>query len=122
MSLLNLSKHLLKECDDCIIRFETYRKEDKDPDFFQDVKPHAYQIDELLQEWEKLVRKWIQEKRPKYVHPSQVDSLLESMKQFIVQSYYKGTSKKRFLKSIHSSKYTLETIIQAIKEVGDEHA
>lgn len=120
MSLLKLSTQLLKECDDCIVRFETYREDDKDPDFFQDVKPHAYQIDELLQEWESLVRQWIQTKRPKYVHPSQVDSLVDSMKQFIVQSYYKGTSKKRFLKSVHSSKYTLETIIQAIREVGDE--
>ncbi|WP_313890951.1 YppE family protein [Psychrobacillus sp.] len=122
MSLLQLSKQLLAECDQCIIRFEKFRAEDKDPDFFQDVKPHAYAIDELLQEWESLIRVWIQVKRPKYVHPSQVDSLIESMKQFIVQSYYKGTSKKRFLKSIHSSKYTLETIIQAIKEVGDELA
>ncbi|MFF2752727.1 YppE family protein [Psychrobacillus sp. NPDC058041] len=122
MSLLKLSTQLLKECDDCIIRFETYREIDKDPDFFNDVKPHAYQIDALLQEWEELVRKWIQTKRPKYVHPTQVDSLEESMKQFIVQSYYKGTSKKRFLKSVHSSKYTIETIIQAIREVGDEFA
>jgi len=122
MSLLRLSEQLLKECDESILRFQFYREEDKEPDFFKDVKPHAYKLDEVLLEWEKLVRTWIQVKRPKYVHPSQIDSLLESMKQFIVQSYYKGTSKKRFLKSIHSSKYTLETIIQAIKEVGDEHA
>lgn len=121
LSLLELSIQLLKECDDCISRLEKYRAENIEPDFFQDVRPHAYQLDGQLLEWEELVRKWIQLKRPKYVHPSQIDSLLESMKQFIVQSYYKGTSKKRFLKSIHSSKYTLETIIQAIKEVGDEH-
>ena len=29
----------------------------------------------MLLEWEKLVRTWIQVKRPKYVHPSQIDSL-----------------------------------------------
>ena len=122
LSLLELSKQLLKECDESITRFHLYREKDMDPDFFQDVKPHAYYIDEVLLEWEQLVRHWIQVKRPKYVHPSQIDSLLESMKQFIVQSYYKGTSKKRFLQSVHSSKYTLETIIQAIKEVGDSDA
>ena len=122
LSLLELSKQLLKECDESITRFHLYREKDMDPDFFQDVKPHAYYIDEVLVQWEKLVRTWIQVKRPKYVHPSQIDSLLESMKQFIVQSYYKGTSKKRFLQSVHSSKYTLETIIQAIKEVGDSDA
>lgn len=121
MTLLQLSNQLLKECDDCIKRFESFRAEDKDPDFFEDVRPHAYKIDEILLEWENLVRKWIQMKQPKYVHPSQIDSLVESMKQFIVQSYYKGTSKMRFLKSIHASKYTLETIIHAIKEIGDEH-
>lgn len=122
LSLLKLSNQLMKECDDCILRFHQYRELDKEPDFFIDVKPHAYKIDEICLEWEQLARKWIQVKRPKYVHPSQIDSLLESMKQFIVQSYYKGTSKKRFLSSVHSSKYTLETIIQAIKEVGDEYA
>lgn len=122
LSLLQLSNQLMKECDECISRFHLYRELDKEPDFFEDVKPHAYNIDEILIEWEQLVRKWIQVKRPKYVHPSQIDSLLESMKQFIVQSYYKGTSKKRFLSSVHSTKYTLETIVQAIKEVGDEYA
>ncbi len=121
LSLLQLSKQLLIECDESIVRFHLYREEDREPDFFQDVRPHAYKIDELLLEWEKLVWTWIRVKRPKYVHPSQIESLLESMKQFIVQSYYKGTSKKRFLKTIHSSKYTLETIIQAISEVGDEY-
>lgn len=122
MSLLRLSEQLAKECDESILRFQLYRELDKEPDFFGEVKPHAYKIDEVLLEWEKLVRTWIQAKRPKYVHPSQIDSLIESMKQFIVQSYYKGTSKKRFLKSIHASKYTLDTIMQAIKEVGDEYA
>jgi len=122
LSLLELSNQLMKECDESISRFHLYRELDKEPDFFSDVKPHAYKMDEILLEWEQLVRKWIQVKRPKYVHPSQIDSLLESMKQFIVQSYYKGTSKKRFLSSVHSSKYTLETIVQAIKEVGDEYA
>ena len=122
MTLFHLSTKLIKECDECITRFYSYRELDKEPDFFQDVRPHALELDEVLLEWEKLVRVWIQQKRPKYVHPSQVDSLLESMKQYVVQSFYKGTSKARFLKSVHSSKYTLETIVQAIKEVGDQHA
>lgn len=119
LSLTNVNKQLIIECDSCIERFHLFREEDREPDFFQDVKPYAYYIDELLNEWEQLVRPWIQLKRPKYVHPSQIDSLLESMRQFVVQSFYKATSKKRFLKSVHSSKYTLETILQALKEVGE---
>lgn len=119
LSLTNVNKQLIIECDNCIERFHRFREEDREPDFFEEVKPYAYYIDELLIEWEQLVRPWIQIKRPKYVHPSQIDSLLESMKQFVVQSFYKATSKKRFLKSVHSSKYTLETILQALKEVGE---
>lgn len=119
LSLTNVNKQLIIECDSCIERFDLFREENREPDFFQDVKPYAYYIDELLNEWEQLVRPWIQLKRPKYVHPSQIDSLLESMRQFVVQSFYKATSKKRFLKSVHSSKYTLETILQALKEVGE---
>ena len=42
LSLLELSKQLLKECDESITRFHLYREKDMDPDFFQDVKPHAY--------------------------------------------------------------------------------
>lgn len=119
MSLTSVNNQLLNECDICIERFHRFREEDREPDFFREVQPYAYNIDELLNEWEQLVRPWIQTKRPKYVHPSQIDSLLESMRQFVVQSFYKATSKKRFLKSVHSSKYTLETILQALKEVGE---
>ena len=34
---------------------------------------------------------WIKIAKPKYVHPVQMDTLTDGMKQFIVQSFYKKT-------------------------------
>ena len=43
------------------------------------------------------------------------------MEQFVVQSFYKGTSKKRFIQSIQSTQYTLSILKRKIDE-GDEDA
>jgi len=39
------------------------------------------------------------------------------MEQFVVQSFYKETSKKRFLDAIHSTSYTLKIFDGLVKEV-----
>lgn len=39
------------------------------------------------------------------------------MEQFVVQSFYKETSKKRFLDAIHSTFYTLKNFERLLKEV-----
>jgi len=43
------------------------------------------------------------------------------MEQFVVQSFYKETSKKRFLDAIHSTSYTLKIFERLVKE-GEKDA
>ncbi len=97
------------------------REEDRTPDFFQEVKPHADEIHQLLKVWQQEANKWIQKNRPKYMHTQQIASVVESMEQFVVQSFYKETSKKRFLDAIHSTSYTLKTFERLVKE-GEKDA
>jgi len=114
--LLQQTSKLIDECEKCVLRFWQMREEDRTPDFFEEVKPHADSIHQLLKEWQQEANVWIQKNRPKYIHTQQIASAVESMEQFVVQSFYKETSKKRFLDAIHSSSYTLEILERVVKE------
>lgn len=119
MSLKEKCEILLAVCKECKERHTDMREQDRDPDFFEEVKPYADKYHALLEEWREDTLTWIREKKPKYIHPGQVMNLEDMMKQFIVQSFYKRTGLKRFIQSIQSTEYTLKTIITGIDEVGD---
>ncbi|WP_320940511.1 YppE family protein [Lysinibacillus capsici] len=116
MLVIQQTSKLIDECDQCVSRFWQMREEDRTPDFFQEVKPHADEIHQFLKEWQQEANKWIQKNRPKYMHTQQIASVVESMEQFVVQSFYKETSKKRFLDAIHSTSYTLKIFERLVKE------
>ncbi|MBO1911499.1 YppE family protein, partial [Microvirga sp. 3-52] len=109
-------KILLSVCQECLERHTEMRRLDRDPDFFEEVKPYADKYHAMLDEWAEESYAWIKVARPKYVHPSQIDTLTDGMKQFIVQSFYKKTGLKRFVLTIRSAEYTLKTFIDAIEE------
>ncbi|MFC4354607.1 YppE family protein [Chryseomicrobium palamuruense] len=115
MRLQQINRDLLDECHQCISRFESMRELDAVADFYKEVRPHTLEFDQLIAEWKELAIEYINEHQPKYVHLSQIESAEEQMKQFIVQSFYKETSKKRFYQSIHAAIYTLETIQTELK-------
>lgn len=116
MKLQEQTEQLLKECESCKNRFFRMREQNVAPDFFQEVKPHANMIHELLTDWQKNVVRWLKEYKPKYFHEQQIESVVEAMNQFVVQSFYKETSKKRFLQSIHSVHYTLSSLLRYLNE------
>ncbi len=114
--MIQQTAQLIDECEQCVSRFWQMREEDRTPDFFQEVKPHADKIHQLLKEWQQEANKWIKQNRPKYMHTQQIASAAESMEQFVVQSFYKETSKKRFLDAIHSTSYTLKIFERLVRE------
>ncbi|KOP80549.1 hypothetical protein AMS59_03975 [Lysinibacillus sp. FJAT-14745] len=117
MLLIQQTSKLIDECDKCVSRFWQMREENRTPDFFVEVKPYADVIHQLLKEWQQEANEWIQKNRPKYMHTQQIASAVESMEQFVVQSFYKETSKKRFLDAIHSTSYTLKIFERLVKEI-----
>jgi len=119
-TLLEKTERLLSVCEECLNRLPAMRELDREPDFFEEVKPYADTNHRLLDEWTEEIRTLIREERPKYIHLHQIESLNESMKQFIVQSFYAKTGKKRFVLSINSATYTLRTVLDELQSKGGD--
>lgn len=120
MSKIEDTKLLLTICDECEQRFYRMRETDHEPDFFEEVKPYADSSHQAIAQWAEEMKVWIQKEKPRYVHEVQVDSLKDSMTQFVVQSFYKATGKKRFILSIRAARYTLQTVLDAMNADQEE--
>ena len=121
MDLQLMTANLVDACEQAIERFYNMRERNAEPDFFKEVKPYADNMRAQLQIWRKLAYEWIIENQPKYMHKQQIDHAYDAMEQFFVQSFYKATSKKRFIQSVQSTKYTLTTLKRYVEE-GQSHA
>ncbi|MDW0115524.1 YppE family protein [Sporosarcina thermotolerans] len=115
MNLIEKTERLLSVCEECLPRLLAMRELEEEPDFFNEVKPYADENHKLVDDWTEEMRTYIRTEKPRYVHIHQVESLNESMKQFIVQSFYAKTGKKRFVLSINSATYTLKTVLEALE-------
>lgn len=111
-----LTEELLDECKACWQRFLKMRETDTSPDFFIDVKPHADLYHEKLMTWQKEIDTWIDHEKPKYMHKIQIHNTVDAMDQFLVQSFYQKTSKKRLYQSIQSVTYTLESLQRILQK------
>ena len=120
MQLLNETHKLIEECEACHGRFQEMRRLDREPDFFNEVKPHADFVHERIRNWQQLAHHWINNKHPKNLYVQQIDHAADAIEQFVVQSFYKGTSKKRFIQSIQSAQYTLKLLASKIEEGEDD--
>lgn len=49
------------------------------------------------------------------MHESQIQNVVDAMNQFVVQSFYKETSKKRFIQSVQSVHYTLSFFLRYLE-------
>lgn len=116
MELLAMTTKLLAVCDEAAARFYDMRERDAEPDFFNEVKPYADEMRAQLEIWQQLAYEWITANQPKYMRKQQIDHAREAMEQFIVQSFYKATSKKRLIQSIESTKYTLGSLKRYVEE------
>lgn len=116
MRLAEKCEILLAVCKECRQRHTDMREQNREPDFFNEVKPYADKYHALIDEWAEDAYEWIREEKPKYTHPAQIANLTDAMKQFIVQSFYKKTGLKRFQQSIQSAEYTLKTFLDALKK------
>ena len=118
MNFKQYTTQLLTYTEEAPKRFQLMRDEDREPDFFAEVKPYADQVHKEIKEWKMLAPAFIERYDPKYFHLLQVEQVADAMEQFIVQSFYKKTSKKRFLQSVQSVHYTLSKLLKTIEEKG----
>ena len=120
MKLSEQTKLILEESQHCLTRHQEMRDLEKTPDFFAEVKPHADHWHLFLIDWRGHANNWINRERPKYIRIQQIDAAIEAFNQYVVQSFYKETGKKRFAQSIQSTCYTLQTFIHAIEQEGEK--
>lgn len=118
MTLYTLTDELIVNVVDAVKRYENMREFDLDPDFFTEVKPYADEFLERLNTWQKLAQNYIVEYSPKYFHQMQIVNIMDAMEQLIVQSFYKKTSKKRFMDSARSVEYSLRKLRRYLEEDG----
>ena len=123
MSYLNLIKsslHLLKFLTECKHRFESFQKKPDKTEayFYEQVKPTFELIKEKANDWEQLALEWIKKEKPKYIHPSQIESAMENIEQVVLQSFYKDINKQRFHNLEHSVEYLINTIVDEIEKKG----
>ncbi|MCW1928152.1 YppE family protein [Bhargavaea beijingensis] len=116
MKLHELTSQLLDECGKCRPRHARMREEEREPDFFGEVKPYADQVHSLIAEWQNRSKEWILQEHPKHVREAQIENAAEMMTQFVVQSFYPKTGKKRFYDSIQSAEYLLKTMLMSMEE------
>ncbi|MBM7699064.1 YppE family protein [Kurthia huakuii] len=118
--LQQLTTQIYEECELSWMRFMQFRDDAYEPDFFNEVKPYADRIHNMLLDWQQQAEQFIVLARPKYVHAIQIANAVEQIDQFVVQSFYIKTSKKRLYQSIQAAKYTCETLLSALRDVADE--
>ncbi|WP_209122640.1 YppE family protein [Alkalihalobacillus sp. BA299] len=80
-------------------------------DFYTDVKPFADRVFVAASEWKPLAEQWVKEYKPKYVYPMQLSNAYDQLLETSVAAFQKDTKSKRFLETIKSIDYILETMV-----------
>lgn len=110
-----LKNHLL-------ILLEQFKKQEPpasmdDRQFFSKMKRETAPIYNILEEWETLALKEVQE-RTITIHPHQVISTKENIELIILHSYYIDARERQYMELNQSSLYILDQIINEINTKG----
>ncbi|PYZ94554.1 hypothetical protein CR194_03200 [Salipaludibacillus keqinensis] len=96
--------------------YENYKEfsvGDKEADFFGHVKPFADDVKIQLEAWTPMVLKWLEYEKPSYLHPQQIDQLVENFEILSVTCFQKDTKNKKLMERYKSIEYTLSLVVQS---------
>jgi hypothetical protein len=91
------------------------REEDYQVDFYNEVKPFADKVQELIDIWRPLAEGWVRYNKPKYVFPIQIKDTYDNLSIVCVTAFQKDTRKRRFYETIKSIDYVLENILDQLE-------
>lgn len=114
--LVTLTEHLRETLITSLYRYENVRKTKNVYDFYSEVKPFGDKVFQLTEEWKEKVLLWIQKKRPRNIHPPQIENVVEQINELVVQSFYYQTSYKRFKSTHQSALFTVDLVLSHLKE------
>ncbi|WP_158211611.1 YppE family protein [Alkalihalobacterium alkalinitrilicum] len=84
-------------------------------DFYTDVKPFADRVYVLANKWKPLAETWVKEYSPKYVYFMQLTNAYDQLLETSIAAFQKDTKSKRFIDTIKSIDYILDTILIQIE-------
>lgn len=84
-------------------------------DFYNDVKPFADKVQELIDVWRPLAEAWVKRSKPKYVFPIQIKDTYDNLSIVCVTAFQKDTRKRRFYETIKSIDYVLENMLDQLE-------
>lgn len=109
---LKVQTNYLRDLNEqALIHFKHYTNSEDSPDFFEVVKPFADQVKSKLEEWTPHVLKWLGWKKPTYIHPQQIDQLVENFEILSVTCFQKDTKNKKLMETYKSIEYTLSLVV-----------
>lgn len=109
--LIQSSEKLIHYNDETIIK----KKENKEFDFYKDMKPFVNVVDQELEEWKGLAYQWIKQEKPKYIHVQQIDQVCENLQNNALQCFVNKGKGKRFYETHQAILYTLQNIVEQCK-------
>ncbi|GGG31331.1 hypothetical protein GCM10007425_27420 [Lysinibacillus alkalisoli] len=116
MTISLLTEQLITQCEAALTRFFDLREQERDADFYTEVKPYADEWHPKIAQWAEETKTWLQSHPQKYLHAIQIDNTKDQLEQLTVQSFFRKTSKKRFTDTVFAARYTLQTLQRLIKE------
>lgn len=112
--LLILTEKLQMLTNTFFEQFQTTKTTGERGDFYKTVKPFADEVKVLNDKWKLLALKWVEETKPKYIHPLQIENCYEQIETLSIQAFYPETSKSRFLHYLQTVRYILTTILDEL--------
>ncbi|WP_280768180.1 YppE family protein [Salipaludibacillus daqingensis] len=106
------TNHLRKLNEDALAHFKYYSTSENSAEFFDTVKPFADEVKGKLEDWTPQVLKWLEWKKPSYIHPQQIDQLVENFEILSVTCFQKDTRNKKLMERYKSIEYTLSLVDQ----------
>ncbi|QPC46660.1 DUF1798 family protein [Mangrovibacillus cuniculi] len=117
MSVLNETQKLKELVEQAHSIYLSRRENGLRGDFEKEVKPFVYKVDLQMNQFEEVVRPWLQQEKPLYLHPSQIDKVMENIELISVQAFFPESSWKRYHQYVQSTVYVLDCIIDAVNNV-----
>jgi len=113
--LYNQTEMLLQYNHRFLQIYENARNTGEKKDFHKEIKLFVDEVKKENIEWNKLIKSWLAENTPKYIHFQQIDNISEQIEQQSIQAFFPETSKSRFLNTNRTIAYFLENVLKELQ-------
>ncbi|MET1249722.1 YppE family protein [Sporolactobacillus sp. STCC-11] len=120
--LRELTLHLRELNQNAFQQFAKRTQEkDYQVDFYNEVKPFADKVQELIDIWRPLAEAWVRRSKPKYVFPIQIKDTCDNLSIICVTAFQKDTRKRRFYETIKSIDYVFDNMLDQLERDWAAH-